>query len=99
MSAFPSFSGQKVVPPYRISATVLPKPTTVSENDCSQPRPVSRHPSAFGRQGAAGSARLSRLADNFVLLSGAGGNILAVRGPEGILLVDWWLPERYLGCP
>ena len=49
--------------------------------------------SALGWQGAAG-IRASRVADNFILLSGAGGNILAVRGPEGILLVDCGLPER-----
>jgi glyoxylase-like metal-dependent hydrolase (beta-lactamase superfamily II) len=36
----------------------------------------------------------TKLADNFVLLSGAGGNVLVVHGPEGILMVDGGLPER-----
>jgi glyoxylase-like metal-dependent hydrolase (beta-lactamase superfamily II) len=34
------------------------------------------------------------LGDGFVLLSGAGGNVLAMNGPEGTLLVDGGLPER-----
>jgi glyoxylase-like metal-dependent hydrolase (beta-lactamase superfamily II) len=37
---------------------------------------------------------VTKLAENFVLLSGAGGNVVAVRGAEGILLVDSGLPER-----
>jgi glyoxylase-like metal-dependent hydrolase (beta-lactamase superfamily II) len=36
----------------------------------------------------------TKLADNFVLLSGAGGNVLVVHGPEGVLMVDGGLPER-----
>jgi glyoxylase-like metal-dependent hydrolase (beta-lactamase superfamily II) len=49
--------------------------------------------SAFARQGA-DSIAATRLSDNFFLFSGAGGNVLAVRGVEGILLVDAGLPER-----
>ena len=45
------------------------------------------------RQGTAPIAA-TPLADGFVLLSGAGGNVLAVNGPEGTLLVDGGLPER-----
>ena len=48
--------------------------------------------STFARQSTAITA--TRLADNFFLFAGAGGNVLAVRGPEGILLVDAGLPER-----
>jgi len=49
--------------------------------------------SAFARQ-APKSVTVTKLAENFVLLSGAGGNVLAVRGAEGILMVDSGLPER-----
>jgi cyclase len=49
--------------------------------------------SAFARQSPAGITA-TRLADNFYLISGAGGNVLAVRGPNGILMVDGGLPER-----
>lgn len=48
---------------------------------------------AFARQGA-GSITATKLADNFALLSGAGGNVLVVRSPEGLLMVDGGLPER-----
>ena len=41
-----------------------------------------------------GSITATKLADNFTLLSGAGGNVLAVRNPEGLLMVDGGLPER-----
>ena len=36
----------------------------------------------------------TRLADDFVLVSGTGGNVLAVNGPDGTLMVDGGLPER-----
>jgi glyoxylase-like metal-dependent hydrolase (beta-lactamase superfamily II) len=36
----------------------------------------------------------TKLADNFTLFSGAGGNVLVVRSPEGLLMVDGGLPER-----
>lgn len=43
-------------------------------------------------QGAAITA--TKLADNFTLFSGAGGNALVVRTPEGLLMVDGGSPER-----
>jgi glyoxylase-like metal-dependent hydrolase (beta-lactamase superfamily II) len=49
--------------------------------------------SAFARQGSS-TVTATKLADNFVMLSGAGGNVLAVRGSDGILMVDSGLPER-----
>jgi cyclase len=36
----------------------------------------------------------TKLNERFVLITGAGGNVLAVTGPEGLLLVDGGLPER-----
>lgn len=36
----------------------------------------------------------TKLADNFTLLSGVGGNVLVVRSPEGLLMVDAGQPER-----
>lgn len=47
---------------------------------------------ALAQQGAGVMA--TKLADNFTLLSGAGGNVLVVRSPEGLLMVDGGLPER-----
>jgi len=49
--------------------------------------------SAFARQATA-SITTTKLADNFMLFSGAGGNVLALRGADGILMVDSGLPER-----
>src|SRR5262245_7522039 len=48
---------------------------------------------AFTRQASTG-VTTTKLADNFTLLSGAGGNALLVRTPEGLLMVDGGLPER-----
>src|SRR5688572_28135002 len=48
---------------------------------------------AFARQSANGITA-TRLTDNFTLLSGAGGNVLLLQNPEGILMVDGGLPER-----
>jgi cyclase len=48
---------------------------------------------AFGRQVAA-AITATKLADNFTLLSGAGGNVLLVRTADGLLMVDGGLPER-----
>jgi len=48
---------------------------------------------AFGRQ-ATGDITATKLAENFTLLSGAGGNVLLVRSAEGLLMVDGGLPER-----
>lgn len=49
--------------------------------------------SAQGRQ-AARPIAVTRLTDSHVLFSGAGGNVLAVRGREGHILVDGGLPEH-----
>ena len=43
--------------------------------------------SAFARQSAAGITA-TRLGENFILFAGAGGNVLAVRAPEGDFR-DW----------
>ena len=48
---------------------------------------------AFAQQPASGITA-TKLADNFTLLSGAGGNVLVVQSPEGVLMVDGGLPER-----
>jgi len=40
------------------------------------------------------SITATRLADNFFLFSGAGGNVLVVKGPDGLLMVDSGLAER-----
>lgn len=36
----------------------------------------------------------TKLADNFIQITGAGSNVLAVTGPDGVLLVDGGLKER-----
>src|SRR5580658_4262558 len=45
---------------------------------------------------AAPSAALTidRLSDSVVLIAGAGGNVLALSGPDGMLLVDCGSPEH-----
>ena len=48
---------------------------------------------AFAQQGA-GGVTATKLAENFTLFSGAGGNVLVVGSPEGLLMVDGGLPER-----
>jgi cyclase len=48
---------------------------------------------AFAQQ-PANPITATKLADNFTLLSGAGGNVLVVKNPEGILMVDGGSPER-----
>jgi glyoxylase-like metal-dependent hydrolase (beta-lactamase superfamily II) len=42
----------------------------------------------------ASSITATRLADNYVLLTGAGSNVLVLTGPEGVLMVDGGLPEH-----
>src|SRR4051794_35963495 len=37
---------------------------------------------------------ITRLADNYTLLSGAGSNVLVLNGPEGLLMVDGGLAEH-----
>ena len=36
----------------------------------------------------------TKIADNFTQVTGAGGNILVISGPDGLLLVDGAAPER-----
>jgi cyclase len=48
---------------------------------------------AFAQQPANGIT-VTRLTDNFTLLSGAGGNVLLAQNAEGVLMVDGGLPER-----
>jgi cyclase len=48
---------------------------------------------ALGQQ-RSGGITATKLADNFTLLSGAGGNVLLVRSADGLLMVDGGLPER-----
>jgi cyclase len=36
----------------------------------------------------------TRLSDNLILISGAGGNVLVVSGPDGLVMVNGGLPER-----
>ena len=47
---------------------------------------------AFGRQRA--SIAANRLSENVLRITGAGGNVVALTGPDGLLLVDGSLPER-----
>ncbi len=47
---------------------------------------------ALGSQ-TSGNITSTKLADNFTLLSGAGGNVLLVTSPEGVLMVDGGLPD------
>jgi glyoxylase-like metal-dependent hydrolase (beta-lactamase superfamily II) len=48
---------------------------------------------AFARQGRS-SLAATKLADNFVQISGAGGNVLAVTSDDGVLIVNGGLSER-----
>jgi cyclase len=43
---------------------------------------------------ANGPLEVNKLADNFLLIAGAGGNVLAVVGPESVLLVNGGSAER-----
>src|ERR1700678_962554 len=45
-------------------------------------------------QGASGPVTASPLADNLFLLTGAGANVVARTGSDGVLLVDGGLSER-----
>ena len=42
----------------------------------------------------AGSITSTRLTDNMVLIRGAGGNVVVVTGPDGVLMVNGGLPEK-----
>jgi glyoxylase-like metal-dependent hydrolase (beta-lactamase superfamily II) len=48
---------------------------------------------AFGQQNPA-PITTTRLSDNLVLITGAGANVVAVNGPDGVLMVNGGLPER-----
>lgn len=48
---------------------------------------------AFGRQHSAPIAA-NKLTDNVTLITGAGGNVVVLAGPEGLLMVNGGLPER-----
>jgi glyoxylase-like metal-dependent hydrolase (beta-lactamase superfamily II) len=48
---------------------------------------------AQGRGGAAPIA-VNRLSDSFAMLTGAGGNVSLVVGPEGLLMIDGGVPQR-----
>ena len=50
-------------------------------------------PRAFARQ-AKPALTTTKLTDNFVQVAGAGGNVLAVTGPDGVLLVNAGLQDR-----
>jgi glyoxylase-like metal-dependent hydrolase (beta-lactamase superfamily II) len=42
----------------------------------------------------AGPITSTRLTDNMVLLTGAGGNVVVVTGPDGVLMINGGLPEK-----
>src|SRR2546427_9276518 len=44
-------------------------------------------------QSSTATITATRLADNFFLVNGSGGNILIVTGPDGLLMVNGGLPE------
>lgn len=48
---------------------------------------------AFG-QSSPGTIAATKLADNFVQITGAGANVLALNGPDGVLMVDGGVAER-----
>jgi cyclase len=47
----------------------------------------------FARQNGSGITA-TKLADNFLHITGAGANVVAVTGPDGVLLVNGGLPDR-----
>ena len=51
-------------------------------------------PLRAGGQPPAEPVAATRLADGYVLLTGAGSNVLVVTGPDGVLMVDGGLPQR-----
>lgn len=54
---------------------------------------VSLARTGFG-QGAASALTTTKLADNFILISGAGSNVLALNTPDGVLMVDGGAADR-----
>jgi cyclase len=53
---------------------------------------LSLSTTVFG-QGGPTPITATKITDNFALISGAGGNVVVARGPEGLLLVNGGLPE------
>jgi glyoxylase-like metal-dependent hydrolase (beta-lactamase superfamily II) len=49
---------------------------------------------AFAEKTDPTSLAVTKLADNFLLIAGAGANVLAVLGTDGVLLVDGGSPDR-----
>jgi len=49
---------------------------------------------AFAQNAAAPAITATKLAPELVMLSGDGGNVAVVIGPEGLLMIDGGLPER-----
>src|SRR5688572_15989512 len=43
---------------------------------------------------SAGSITSTRLAENLTLITGAGGNVVVLTGPDGVLMVNGGLPEK-----
>jgi cyclase len=54
--------------------------------------PISLSYKAFAQSGP--QLTITKLTDNINLIGGAGANVLAVRGSDGLLMVDAGLPER-----
>jgi len=55
---------------------------------------LSRWAAAGLLPGSAPALAVTRLSDNLVVISGAGGNVVALSGPEGLLLVDCGAAEH-----
>src|SRR5439155_13923897 len=53
---------------------------------------------AFARQ-SNGPITATKLSENIILLTGAGGNIVTVTGPDGLLMLNGGLPERSADLP
>ena len=48
----------------------------------------------FGQKSASAPIAATKIAGNFTHITGAGGNILVVSGPEGLFIVDGGMPDR-----
>jgi cyclase len=48
-------------------------------------------------QQSSGPISVAPLSDNLALITGAGGNVVAVTGPDGVVMVNGGLPERSAG--
>jgi cyclase len=49
---------------------------------------------AFGQTRAPMTSTATRLSDNLVEIAGAGANVVVVKGPDGLVMVDGGLPDR-----